>query len=709
MRKKKGKPYPLGATWDGHGVNFSLYSEHATGVDLCLFDSIHARKESCSIPLTEPAHHIWHVYLEDLKPGCLYGYRVHGPYDPGNGLRFNPNRLLTDPYAKWVVRTDKGHDRAFAYPLESQDKDLLMDKRDNAAHAPLSVVADLSFTWGEDRPPDIPLNQTVIYETHVKGLTARHPKVPAKLRGTFAGLATEPVIEHLKSLGITAVELLPVQQHFTEPHLQEKGLPNYWGYSTLAYFAPDTRFHSGSLGDPVQEFKSMVRTLHMEDIEVILDVVYNHTAEGNHLGPTLSFRGIDNPVYYRLNTGDRRYYEDHTGCGNTLDTRHPAVLRLVLDSLRYWVSEMHVDGFRFDLASALTRRDPHVDFHSAFIQSVYQDPVLSQVKLIAEPWDLSEGGYQVGRFPSPWSEWNGKYRDSVRRFWKGDAGTLAEFASRVSGSSDLYQVNGKSPQASVNFITAHDGFTLQDLVTYQNKNNLANEEENRDGTDANHNWNCGVEGPTANSKIRALRAKQKRNLITTLLLSQGVPMISGGDELGRTQAGNNNAYCQDNEISWHDWKLNREEQRFLDFFRRVLSLRQSHPVFTRTRFFTGKKIRKSQSKDITWIAPTGREMTQAKWNDPETRCIGLRISGDALHETDDHGKHIEGETLLLLINAGAEPVPFILPAHKKATRWDPLLDTSTPETPAIGRGGKAYPLESRSMAVLCLISKSKSK
>ncbi len=709
MRKKKGKPYPLGATWDGRGVNFSLYSEHATGVDLCLFDSAQARKESTVIPLTEPTHHIWHVYLEDLKPGCLYGYRVHGPYEPQKGLRFNPNRLLTDPYAKWVVRTDKAHDRSFSYPLESEGKDLLMDKRDNAAYAPLCVVVDESFTWGEDRPPAIPMNRTVIYETHVKGLTAKHRKVPSKLRGTFAGLATEPVIEHLKSLGVTAVELLPIHQHFTEPHLHENGLTNYWGYSTLGFFAPDTRFHSGSLGDPVQEFKSMVRTLHLEGIEVILDVVYNHTAEGNHLGPTLSLRGIDNPVYYRLNSAEPRYYEDHTGCGNTLDIRHPAVLRMVMDSLRYWVTEMHVDGFRFDLATALTRKDPHVDFQSAFLHGIYQDPVLSKVKLIAEPWDLGEGGYQVGRFPSLWSEWNGKYRDTVRRFWKGDPGTLPEFASRISGSSDLYQYNGKTPQASVNFITAHDGFTLQDLVTYQNKKNEANKENNRDGTDTNNNWNCGTEGPTTNSKIRALRAKQKRNLITTLLLSQGVPMILGGDELSRTQQGNNNAYCQDNAISWVDWNLNKEELRFLDFFRRVLELRNTHPVFTRTRFFTGRNIRKSQSKDITWVSPNGREMTQARWNDPETRTIGLRISGDALHETDDHGNHIQGETLLILINASEETIPFILPAHKKGTRWEPLLDTHTPEPKGIGRGGRAYTLESRSMAVLCLIPQSKKK
>ncbi len=704
MRRKKGKPYPLGATWDGRGVNFALFSENASHVELCLFDSIHCRKEFRRVPLTERSNHVWHVYLEEVNPGCLYGYRVHGPYAPNQGHRFNPNKVLVDPYAKAVARTDKFDERLFGYQFGSSPENSKMDRRDNATCAPLSVVVDTSFTWGDDRPPNTPWNKTILYETHVKGLTALHPQVPVHLRGTFAGLATEPVLSHLKSLGVTAVQLMPIQQHFGEIHLQEKGLKNYWGYNTIGYFAPDNRFHSGQ-GDPVQEFKSMVCGLHKEGIEVILDVVYNHTAEGNHLGPTLSFRGIDNRAYYRLNAENPELYDDFTGCGNTLNTDHPEILQLIMDSLRYWVTEMHVDGFRFDLATTLTRENHDVNFQGAFIKIIQQDPVLSQVKLIAEPWDLGEGGYQVGNFPPPWSELNGKFRDTVKRFWKGDEAKLPKLASRISGSSDVYQHNGRRPQGSVNFITSHDGFTLEDLVSYNAKHNEANQEDNRDGTDANDSWNCGVEGPTKNARIKALRIRQKQNLMATLFLSQGVPLICGGDELGRTQQGNNNAYCQDNETSWLNWSLDKEQKQFLLFLQKMIQIRKSHPVFTREKFFTGKKIGKSTAKDIAWVSPKGRAMTQPKWNDPYARCIGLRLAGDGLDEVDEQGKPIVGKTLLVLINAYHETVPFILPAHKKGTRWEPLLDTSVPAPRGIVRGGTEYPLEGRSLVVLCLISK----
>jgi isoamylase len=705
MRRTKGKPYPLGPTWDGRGVNFALFSEHASNVELCLFPSIDSKRETDCIPLIKSSNHIWHIYLEDVSTGCFYGYRVHGPYDPESGHRFNPNKILIDPYAKCLALRDGLDDRHFAYPLGSPGEDLEMDNRDNASVAPLSMVVDTSFPWGNDRRPNTPWNQTVIYETHVKGLTARHPEIPEEIRGTFSGLACQPIIRHLKSLGVTAVQLMPVFQHFGEQHLDSNGLSNYWGYNTLSYFAPDTRFQSKNSRDLVQEFKMMVRTLHEEGIEVILDVVYNHTAEGNHLGPTLCYRGIDNKTYYRLNEENPRLYNDTTGCGNSLDTNHSQVLQLIMDSLRYWVTEMHVDGFRFDLATTLTRNHHGVDFQGSFINIIKQDPVLSQVKLIAEPWDLGEDGYQVGNFPSPWSELNGKYRDTLRRFWKGDDGRLSKLASRISGSSDLYQHNGRNPQASVNFITSHDGFTLQDLVSYNSKHNEANKENNHDGDNGNSSWNCGTEGLTSNARIKALRAKQKRNLIASLFLSQGVPLINGGDEFGRTQKGNNNAYCQDNEISWYDWNLNKDQKQFLEFCQKIIQLRKSHPVFTRTKFFTGKKTSKSIAKDISWISPSGRAMTQAKWQEPHARCIGLRLAGDALDDWDELGEPMQGKTLLILINAHHEQIPFILPAHKSGTRWEPLVDTSVQEPHGMVRGGTAYPLENRSLVVFCLIPK----
>ena len=704
MRWAKGKPYPLGPTWDGQGVNFALFSEHASNVELCLFSSIDSKKETCRIPLIK-SNNVWHTYLETVNPGCLYGYCVHGPYDPENGQRFNPNKILVDPYAKCLARTNGLDDRNFGYPFNSLEKDLEIDNCDNASAAPLSLVVDTTFPWGKDRRPNTPWNQTIIYETHVKGLTFQHPDIPEELRGSFSGLTCQPIIRHLKSLGVTAVQLMPIFQHFGEQHLAKNGLSNYWGYNTLSYFAPDTRFLSANSKNPVQEFKTMVRTLHAEGIEVLLDVVYNHTAEGNQFGPTLCYRGIDNQAYYRLNKENPRLYDDYTGCGNSLNTNHPQVIQLIMDSLRYWVTEMRVDGFRFDLATALARNSDAVDFQGPLIKRIKQDPVLTQVKLIAEPWDLGEDGYQLGNFPPPWSELNGKYRDTLRHFWKGDEGCLPEIASRLTGSSDLFQHNGRSTQASINFITSHDGFTLQDLVSYNSKHNSANKENDQDGDNGSSSWNCGMEGPTNNTRIKSLRAKQKRNLMASLILSQGVPMINGGDELNRTQKGNNNAYCQDNTTSWYDWNLNKEQEQFLEFLKNIIMLRKTHPVFTRTKFFTGNKTGKSKVSDITWIAPNGRAMTQAKWHEPFARCIGLQLAGDTLDLQDEHGETAEGETLLVLINAHHEQIPFILPVNNSETQWEPLMDTSVMKPHGIALEKTAYPLEGRSLAVLCLVRK----
>ncbi|HHN72800.1 MAG TPA: glycogen debranching enzyme GlgX, partial [Thermopetrobacter sp.] len=579
MKIRPGSPYPLGATWDGVGVNFAIFSEHATRVELCLFDSVDAERESVRIPLPERTDMVWHGYVPDLIPGQLYGYRVYGPWDPEQGHRFNPNKVVFDPYAKAVGRPLRWADELYGYTYGHPSADLKMDERDNAAWAPLAAVIDPAFTWGDDRRPNTPWHNTVIYEVHVKGFTKLHPEVPELLRGTYSGLASEPAIRHLKELGVTAVELMPVHHHAYERHLVEHNLSNYWGYNTLAFFAPDTRYAAATQpAEAVREFKRMVRVLHAAGLEVILDVVYNHTAEGNHLGPTLSLRGIDNAAYYRLSPENRRYYVDFTGCGNTLNMVHPRVLQLIMDSLRYWVLDMHVDGFRFDLASTLARELHEVDKLGAFFDIIHQDPVLSQVKLIAEPWDLGEGGYQVGNFPVGWTEWNGRYRDTVRAFWKGDGGMMSEMATRLAGSSDLYEHSGRRPYASINFVTCHDGFTLQDLVSYNEKHNEANLEGNRDGENNNLSWNCGVEGPTDDPAIVALRERQKRNFIATLMLSQGVPMISGGDELSRTQRGNNNAYCQDNEISWYDWQLDERRRDFLEFVRYVVKLRREHPV-----------------------------------------------------------------------------------------------------------------------------------
>jgi glycogen operon protein len=705
MRQRPGRPYPLGATWDGEGVNFALFSENATGVDLCLFDVEHQEQESHRLPLDECTDQVWHVYLPEVRPGQLYGYRVHGPYAPSAGHRFNPSKLLIDPYAKAFTGIVKWSDAMFGYRVGQAKEDLLMDERNNAANVPKCVVVDQSFSWGHDRLLQIPWAQTVIYEVHVKGFTMNHLDVPEHLRGTYEGLASPAIIAYLQSLGVTAVELLPVHQFINDQFLIDKGLTNYWGYNSIGYFAPDIRYSAFPReGRKVYEFKTMVKTLHSAGIEVILDVVYNHTGEGNHLGPTLSFRGIDNEAYYRLTPDNPRYYMDYTGCGNTLNVRHPRTLQLIMDSLRYWVCDMHVDGFRFDLASALARELHDVDRLSAFFDIIHQDPILSQVKLIAEPWDLGEGGYQVGNFPPGWAEWNGKYRDVVRRYWAGDNGLLGEFASRLTGSSDLYGQSGRQPYASINFVTAHDGFTLNDLVSYDQKHNEANQEGNRDGTDDNESWNCGAEGPTDDLAIQQLRERQKRNFFATLLLSQGVPMMCGGDEIGRTQGGNNNAYCQDNSISWFDWSLSKTQLELLDFVKQLIAIKKEHPVFHRRRFFQGKQIKYSEVKDIAWFASNGREMTDEDW-DKGLLTLGIRLAGDAIEEMDELGNPIVDDSFLLLLNAYHEAVHFTLPAHKKGVAWQWVFDTAKTDSKDVRktwRGGKVYELESRAMALMRL-------
>jgi glycogen operon protein len=701
MRVWPGRPYPLGATWDGAGVNFALFSEHATKVELCLFASREDTQEKDRITLPERTHHVWHGYLPDVHAAQLYSYRVHGPYEPAKGHRFNPKKLVFDPYAKAIGRDLTWDDSLFGYKIGDPTADLSCDDRDNAAFAPLAAVVDTAFTWGDDRPPRIPWHKTVIYELHPRGFTKKMPSVPEELRGTYAGLSSEAAIEHLLSLNITAVELLPVHHHADERHLVEKGLTNYWGYNTLAFFAPELRYATTpSPRKSVQEFKMMVRSLHTAGIEVILDVVYNHTAEGNQLGPTLSMRGIDNASYYHL-AKDPRYYMDFTGCGNSLNMNHPRVLQLVMDSLRYWVLEMHVDGFRFDLASTLARELFEVNKLGAFFDIIQQDPVLSQVKLIAEPWDVGPGGYQVGNFPVLWTEWNGKYRDCVRRFWKGDGGLASELATRLAGSSDLYESDGRLPYASINFVTCHDGFTLQDLVSYNEKHNEANGEGNRDGSNDNHSWNCGVEGPTDDPAIRALRQRQKRNLMATLLLSEGVPMICGGDEVSHTQRGNNNAYCQDNDITWIDWDLDDEKKDFLEFVRLTTRIRRDQPVFRRRKFFLGRKIRGTDMADIAWFGPDGKEMSDEAWNAGFVKCLGMRLAGDLINDVDERGERLVGETLLMLLNAHHEPIAFVLPATRPEHHWETVLDTGTGATePVVCQGGQPYQLHGRSLALL---------
>ncbi|MFN8534858.1 MAG: glycogen debranching protein GlgX [Dehalococcoidia bacterium] len=702
-RRLPGRPYPLGATWDGKGVNFAIFSENASRVDLCLFDNRGATAPSDQIQLNEATAYVWHGYVLGIEPGQLYGYRVWGPFEPEKGLRFNDHKLLIDPYARAITGRVNWQAPVFGYQLSSANADLSFDETDDAWGMPKGVVTHPYFDWEGDRPPQIPWHETVIYELHIKGFTVRHPTVPPELRGTYAGLGSRPAIDYLKRLGITAVELLPVHAFVDERRLIDQRLSNYWGYSTLNYFAPEARYSSsGDGGGQVAEFKEMVKSLHRAGIEIILDVVYNHTGEGNELGPTLSFRGIDNPAYYRLVDDQPRHYLDYTGTGNSLNVRHPQTLQLIMDSLRYWVQEMHVDGFRFDLASTLARQLHDVDRLSAFFDIIHQDPVISRVKLIAEPWDVGEGGYQVGNFPALWTEWNGKYRDSVRRYWRGDESQVAELGWRLTGSSDLYQSDGRRPYASINFITAHDGFTLDDLVSYNEKHNQANGEENRDGSNDNLSWNCGAEGPTGDPEIVALRERQKRNFLATLLLSQGVPMICGGDEIGRTQSGNNNAYCQDNEISWLDWDLGERQTALLEFTRRLVEIRRRHPSFHRRKFFQGRSIRGSDIKDITWLRADGGEMTDEEWEAGATRTLGLRLAGDALDEVDDEGDPVRDDTFLLLLNADHEAVHFVLPNGQASPVWEVEVDTARPDDqPGAIAGGDAYELAGRSLALFC--------
>ncbi len=683
-----GRPYPLGADIRDGGINFALFSENATRVELCLFDSPEAKVESRRVVLTEKTAQVWHGFVPNLGPGQIYGYRVHGPFDPDNGHRFNPRKVLLDPYATVIAR-----------PL-CWDDALTAHDRDSAGCAPLARVLDNGFDWRGDRPPQTPWHETIVYELHVKGFTRRHPDVPEHLRGTYAGLGSAAAIDHLCKLGVTAVELMPVHFFIDEEFLVKRGQANYWGYNTLAFMAPHPRYAASGPDGAVCEFKEMVRALHAAGIEVILDVVYNHTAEGNHLGPTLSMRGIDNASYYRL-ADQRAYYMDFTGCGNSLNVGHPQVLKLIMDSLRHWVLEMHVDGFRFDLASALTRDRIEVDRLSSFFDIIHQDPVLSRVKLIAEPWDLGPGGYQVGNFPVLWSEWNGRYRDCVRKFWKGQGGTVGEVATRLTGSSDLYAHNGRRPSASLNFITAHDGFTLRDLVSYNWKHNEANGEDNRDGSNENDSWNCGAEGPTDDAGVNALRARQQRNLLATLLLSQGVPMLLGGDEFGRTQQGNNNAYCQDSPLTWLDWNLTEEQQSLLEFTREVIRLRKDQPVFRRRRFFQGRPIHGAEIKDLYWVKPDGTEMSEDDWNAGHTLCLGVGLPGNQIDETDERGERICGDIFAVLVNAHHEAVPFRLGSRVHNVRWFRVFDTAMPgDSAGSFRHMHEYPLQARSFVVL---------
>jgi len=701
-----GDPYPLGATWTGVGVNFALFSAHATKVELCLFDSPDAKAERRRIPLTEQTDMVWHGFLPDVRPNQLYGYRVYGPYDPPSGNRFNPNKVVMDPYAKSVARPIHWGDEMFGYTVGHGDEDLFMDPRDNAALAPLAAVVDPAFTWGDDRPPRTPWHNTVIYEMHVRGFSKRHPDISERLRGTYEALTTEHAINHLKRIGVTAVELMPVHHHALDRHLQEQGLTNYWGYNSVGYFAPERRLAASKTpAGSVREFKRMVRSLHAAGLEVILDVVYNHTAEGNHLGPMLSLKGIDNASYYRLVGDNPRYYMDFTGCGNTLNMRSPQVLQLIMDSLRYWVLDMHVDGFRFDLASALARELFEVDRLGAFFDIIHQDPVLSQVKLIAEPWDLGQGGYQVGNFPVLWTEWNGKYRDAVRSFWRGDGSTVSELATRLAGSNDLYAHSGRQPYASINFITAHDGFTLHDLVSYNDKHNEANGEENRDGENHNLSSNNGVEGPTEDPAINAVRERQKRNFLATLLLSQGVPMISHGDELGRTQLGNNNAYAQDNELTWMDWSLTPDKRTLLDFTTKLVRFRLSQPTLRRRKYFQGRSIRGGGVKDVAWLTPEGGEMDDSGWNTGSVRSLGMLLSGSAIEEMNERGEPIIGDTLLVLLNGHSDTVPFTLPPLDADQQWQRAFDTFDPHGPDKGFDeGKQYSVQGRSIVCFKLTS-----
>ena len=671
METWPGSAYPLGATFDGSGTNFALFSEVAEKIELCLFDDTGGETR---VELLEIDAYVWHAYLPQVQPGQRYGYRVYGEYDPESGKRCNPNKLLLDPYAKATCGDFDWDPSLFAYnfgdPLSRNDED-------SASHTMMGIVINPFFDWAGDRHPRVPYNDTVIYEAHVKGLTELHPDIPLSQRGTFSGLSHPVVIEHLQKLGITTLELMPVHQFVQDSTLLDKGLRNYWGYNTIGFFAPQNSYSSaGDRGQQVQEFKGMVRSMHDAGIEVVLDVVYNHTAEGNHLGPTISFKGIDNQAYYRLVDNDQQFYMDYTGTGNSFNVRHPHSLQLIMDSLRYWVTEMHVDGFRFDLASTLAREFYDVDKLSTFFELVQQDPIVSQVKLIAEPWDVGPGGYQVGNFPPQWTEWNGKYRDTVRDFWRGEPSTLGEFASRLTGSADLYEGDGRRPVASINFVTAHDGFTLRDLVSYEKKWNLDNGEDNRDGSDDNRSWNCGVEGETKDAKLKELRLRQQRNFLVTLMISQGVPMITSGDEMGKTQGGNNNPFVQDNAVSWIDWALDEDRQKLLDFSRAVIGFRRSHPVFRRPRFLHGERVGGSYLPDIAWFRTDGREMVGTDWSAPAYATLGLFLAGDALDWHDAEGDTVVDASFLVLLNAAHEDLAFTLPTHDWGGRWGLCIDTA---------------------------------
>ncbi len=702
LRILPGRPHPLGATWDGHGVNFAVFSENAESVELCFYDSIDPTKQTSSIRVREQTAHVWHCYIPGIRPSQLYGYRVHGPFRPEHGLRFNPAKLLIDPYAKAVAGEVNWEAPVFAYQMGDPGGDMTFDDRDDAWGKPKAVVVDTYFDWDGDRAPRVPFNNTVIYEVHVKGFTMQHPDVPEEDRGRYSGIAAPVILDYLKTLGVTAVELLPVHDFLHDKFLRDKGLRNYWGYNTTSFFAPHAGYSCGDRGEQVADFKQMVKALHRAGIEVILDVVYNHTSEGSELGPTLNFRGFDNTAYYRLVHDQPRYYMNYSGTGNTLNSRHPQVLKLIMDSLRYWVLEMHVDGFRFDLASALARELHSVDRLGSFFDIIHQDPVLSTVKLIAEPWDVGDGGYQVGNFPVLWAEWNDKYRDTVRKFWRGDEDQMAELGWRLTGSSDLYQEDGRNPFASINYVVSHDGFTLHDVVSYAQKHNEANGEANRDGHDNNLSCNYGHEGETDDPQLRRIRQQQKRNFLATLLFSQGVPMLCGGDEIGRTQRGNNNAYCQDNELSWFNWQLNDEGQDLFQFACRVIALRQKHPALHRRKFFQGRGIQGRQVFDVEWFRPDGHEMSDEEWSEARVRSLGMLLNGQLMDEWDERGKHIHDDILLLLLNANADDIPFVLPHVANGESWEMLLDTALPDGKELPwlRPGRTYLLQGRSLALL---------
>lgn len=700
MKKYPGQPFPLGATWDGKGVNFALYSEHATGVELCLFDHSDDETEAHKIKFTEYTHLVWHMYVPGLKPGQLYGFRVHGPFEPEKGHRFNPNKLLLDPYAKAIAGTIDWNDSLFGYKMKSKIKDLSFSETDSGAYLPKSVVIDNTFDWEGVVAPHVPDHHAIIYETHVKGFTQVHPDIPENMRGTYAGIGHPASIKYLQDLGITSLELMPIHHFVIDGHLKDKGLTNYWGYNTIGFFAPHAPYSSaGVCGEQVNEFKEMVKSLHKAGIEVILDVVYNHTAEGNHFGPTLSFKGIDNMSYYRL-MEEARYYRDYTGTGNTLNANLPSVLRIIMDSLRYWIQEMHVDGFRFDLASTLARELHEVNKLSAFFDIIHQDPIISQVKLIAEPWDVGEGGYQVGNFPPGWYEWNGKYRDCVRDYWRGADSMLGEFALRFTGSPDLYADDDRNPSASVNFVTAHDGFTLHDLVSYNEKHNDANGENNQDGESHNRSWNCGVEGPADDEEIRSLRQKQKRNMLTTMFLSQGIPMLVSGDELGKTQQGNNNVYCQDNELSWINWK--DADQELLKFVQELIGLRKKHPIFRRRKWFQGQPIKGQKLDDIGWFLPDGSEMADSHWQHDFAKSLAVYLNGRGIRTPGPEGERVWDDSFYVIFNAHHESIGFRLPSEHYGRQWMHVLDTSQ----SAFTNGKSYKpeevieVEARSMILL---------